>query len=791
MRTYLSVFLLLVTLLSACKGSKPKQESPAADNEFREAYAQAASLEKEATSRLMHLDRLDRKQETSQETSEEEAQLLESDRHLNQAIEGLYARSWSKEAGSGSDSALRAALLHWTTLVRRAFMQGLHTRVHGLENDPDCAGDLVGDGMLLRYFEAVLAHRETDAALALTDLARQSACLGVSQSDQLANVLAGTFEELRAFLRLQGHEDLVPFVVQAGSNPLLLFYDVEKYRGLDTPLARWFRDHRDILSEGADFGRNPARWHGLWLYDRRSGRLIGYRETLKPADENDVNLGQFFQSIVEPENLGDYGCSFAEMVERGAGSLGYFCGGSTCRQETRPASGGVSAGRSPWRRSDRAVDTTVGGMTNLDVIYGRAVCDAGADGRDPSGATPKCGSEDRYGGNRAADAVRCLSEQVVRPGTEGFHCLAESGGRCADPGGKLIKDLQLTSFAGIKVGPKCTLSVGMGDVKQAEWEAEKLRKEREARQKEIDRLKEVIQKMDDAMAEDKALQEGFDDDAARAFDSYKEAKKAAEETGRDPNTDPDVQEAYQRAQEAARKAAEAREATNSTRRTAAALQAKALEDLKKKEKEDAEKRKEEDKKKQQAGKDGGNKRCDRDNPNCDSCTGMSQAARDTLGCIEAALSEAQQDPLGGHGGCDPLRCDPIEPDPGASGSRACFEVIANDPVAATSKFCWAVQCAQGQTPATGPNGCSCRVGGGSLQPTQTGGVQNFCAQMHCSEGSPVYQNGRCSCGGEGTTVGGAIGTNRGGLGGPPVPKRFSPVLGAPPSFSEVRYGPRP
>lgn len=785
---------VVVTLLATCASAQsPPQSTPSADIERDEAYARAVALEKETARRTVQLDRklmrrladererqmqldLKLKKGSARKTQlrmsepralvprDEEQQLLEADMNINYALEGLYTTAWKNVSG---EDELRAALLHWTVLVRRALMQDFHTRVPGLEKDPDCVGDIVGDGLLQRYFDAVLAHQETAAALALADLARQSACLGVDQSKQLASALVSTFEELRVFLRLHGHEDLVPYVVQAGSGPLLLFHDVEKYRGTDAPLSRWFREHRDILIEGVESGRQPARWHGLWLYDRRTGRLFGYKVTATPVDENDVNLSRFFASITTLENLGRANCSFAEMVERGMGPLGYFCAGSTCGRDT--------GGRRPIDAGTPSTKTGLEmlGLGAVEKTLDLTICGA-ADGQGDRSNTPKCGDDARSGnGSRAADSVRCLTKQVVNAGTEGFHCFGEAAGQCSNPLGNLVKNFQAQQMAGVKIGPACARSSGsstgsgMGDLKAAEWEKERKEQLLAALDQFVKDMSEMVQK--------KASE------ASKAVATAREVEEAAKAAGRDLATEPIVVAA----REAAAKAVQAKLEAHDAFEKALSLRTTVKDELKKLEKEREDKEK-------KAKETGGTKHCMPGSETCDdSCSAMSQAARDTLACVQAALSGEKKSPTRKPGSCDPTNCDPIEPSATAAGTLICFDAIGKEAGTAVSKHCWAMRCPAGQTPVGGANGCTCQDGGGGLQSTQTGGGMNdFCTKMLCSEGTPTYRDGHCTCsgdGGGGVGTRGGIKTNLGGYGGP-IPKKMLPVLGGPSTYSDVRLG---
>jgi hypothetical protein len=112
-----------------------------------------------------------------------------------------------------------------------------------------------------------------------------------------------------------------------------------------------------------------------------------------------------------------------------------------------------------------------------------------------------------------------------------------------------------------------------------------------------------------------------------------------------------------------------------------------------------------------------------------------------------------------------------------------------DAGAVMAKSCWSMRCAEGQTPVAGSNGCTCQPGDGLRPVGAGGGVKNFCTQILCSEGAPTFRDGHCTCGGDGTSGSGPGGvkTNVGGFA-IPLPKKLPPVLGAPSTYSDVRYG---
>ncbi|MDP9415886.1 MAG: hypothetical protein M3Q08_17745, partial [Pseudomonadota bacterium] len=462
-----------------------------------------------------------------------DAALFEIDAALSHKLGDVY-KNMAQGAASNNTSVVRAALLHWEILLRRRFMSGLHTAVVGLNQDQECSGDLLQDGMFSAYFDAVLstsAGKEQAAVDALAQLARQSACISERQSQELAARAVTCFEELSVFLRVNGLERLVPAVVAALASPLLLFYDVEKDRGPEAPLSRWFTTNREALVQAVRTQRFPAVWHGLWLYDRRTGRLFGYRSGSK-SDENHVDLETFVTSIVSQDNLGQYGCSFSEMIERGVGPLGYMCVGSECsdrdsRAESREPRLPGRAGRAAHRRRRRgltgatflspglvAENLCTGNGNAAGKGPGRDACHDSRDVADPLRLDPTiaCLSRPLLGGTATERAVRCL---------------AEATGRCAKPVDSLVKHLEEVSFPGVKLGKDCQLSNPDGQTEDDEKRAEQ-----EAAKKEYEKAEAENAKAQEEAAKAEAAAKAAADKAAEAEKALSDAKILKEEGDR-------------------------------------------------------------------------------------------------------------------------------------------------------------------------------------------------------------------------------------------------------------------
>lgn len=621
-----------------------------------------------------------------------------------------------------SEAALRTALTSWTEKLRAALAPGFHTVVEGLVDDPDCAGDMFADRLFEHYFDALFMKTDDQRAAivaALSALARQSACLGTRQSAILASAIYAAYGQVRDQLHQSGSDDVIPYLAQAVSQPILLFHDVEKYRGAKAPLARWFAENREYLTQGVVAKRHPAMWHGLWLYDRRSGRLLGYHHTPRPWDENDIDLTRFWSSVSSMENLGEYTCSFVEMVGRGATSFGYFCGGSKCAKQA------AEAGNTKETVAKGSTTLGKGSMQEAatqDQPPGSSdTCQESSPGGGDSANGGVCGQGLNIGGDGfASETIRCLTSQIVRPGTEMMKCVSEAMGLCSNPVDKLTKELREAEFAGVKTGANCQISAGMGDVKAAE-------------QKKQDEAAANVEKL--KQAADKAQAE-----AEAALKIAEENQKKVDQAKKDL--------------EAAEKAGTATQADRNAVWLMSGLSAlsnayfsNAVSNMQKADKDylDA-------KHSYEQNYGGGAGRCPVDTPECgnNNCSGMSDSMRQTMDCVKKAAEAETRDPFAfQHGGCDPRNCDPIEAAPGGRSSALaqCFAPMDEGVDAAVTKHCWAVDCARGTDTALSASGmCSC-------QPPQQGSpdshLRGMCDTMHCAEGSPKAGPMGCTC--EGST----------------------------------------
>jgi hypothetical protein len=327
---------------------------------------------------------------------------------------------------AGHERITRTAVLHWAHLVRQHLRTPLHTAVPAFADDAQCTGSVIGDAVFVDYADAVgdprHEQRVETVVEALRDLARHIACLGQAQTEQLATQMAIAFDDVRLTLVANGLDSAIPYVAQAISVPMLLVHEVERQHGDDAPLAHWFRDHEAVLVEGAVTRHHPASWHGLWLYDRMTGRLRGFRTTDKVIDENEIDLVSFFHTLAEPTRE-DSRCSFAEMVQRGASGGRYHCNGRLCRDSHDPTCLTPGAGDS----------------------------------------APEKGSGVELPALSTSTEIDCISSQAASPSQQQMTCIVEATGLLASPRSMLTKNMQSATLAGIKGGGACTLSDAAAD----------------------------------------------------------------------------------------------------------------------------------------------------------------------------------------------------------------------------------------------------------------------------------------------------------------------------------------
>jgi hypothetical protein len=652
------------------------------------------------------------------------ADLIDQEVRLNRTLELLY-RAGAADAGNPESQALmfQAVTGHFLVALRRAVGPVLHTEVPALAADPDCRGDLMADGTLGAYF-AALASGSGGADLSgpvapLRDLARLGACLSERQSALLAAGYVRAFGEVADFLRQNNQDDLIETLAGAVSAPFFLTYDIEKRRGPMSPLARWFVERQNTLIGQVETGRLPSVWHGLWLYDWRSGRLVGFRHSGNPSGENEVDLVRFLRSVADPVSLGDHSCPFADMVMRGADWQGYFCGGRIC------APPDVAATLRAPRPGLIAAFVEPLSPGSLPASCGRAdnSVESAKDGGDPRCLPHHAGAAV----SRADAAVTCVTASLVHPGTETFACLTESTGLCGNPVDRFTKDLTRSAMAGVKVPPGCAVSEGDGTgAKTPETKRDQA-------------LKDAQDKLDKQLAENAAnlsdnpdlkAMADLDAEIAHAADVIAAENQYESDSISSAANLHDLNEAYK-----------AIKASNAEAFLAGKLTERQWEGK------DAKLDREFNKKygKLQSKPTGSTKQtpsCSLELGDCgtSSCTAIGEAVKNTLDCVAHALDQMKPDP---DRLCPPDVCTEFDPGVPAPAAMQCYGTLIDSPKHVLARQCWATTCGPGFATVARGSGCGCEPEGGSAGLAALG---NACTFVRCSEGEPTLRaSGQCSC----------------------------------------------
>ena len=715
---------------------------------FRRAYAQARTAESDLTATVIGLDDRVRRAafRFSPDLSRQEAELHARDLALNRALERAYALALRRGDAASDADLTRTALLHWSSLLRRRSMGKWHTVVPGLVDDARCRGDLIGDEMLQKYFDTLFDTSDTSrnerlAVAALAELARQSACLGQQQTAILASNLYWSFAEVRSFLTANNLQRIIPAVVEAGAAPLLLFYDVEKDRGPGSPLARWFTENERQLVQGAVTQRIPMTWHGLWLYDRRSGYLRGFRINRRPVDENEADLVALFASIVRTENLGDFSCPFSEMLQRGPSEHGYLCAAASCQKAAEMAG---ANNRIPGVARPNISRVAFGHSLSF---FNQITCSEGRGDRTGSSGGGPCAAGRPPGGRESLTALfNCVANLRMNADQRFMRCLAEATGRCSNPVDRYTKNIQDAYYRGVPLGA-CTISgtqrgTGTSDppgtlytddgiplYPLVDYEAnyEAALKNEESAENGVDLAEKHLDDADAAMKEAMKDSSGSEEAQKKMQDAYRTLEL--------------VQEALKKAKQEAEEAKKKREA--------------AEKDLK-----DAQEKTDESKKAAEG-------RCPKDTPECgdNRCTAMSAQMMALQSCADArAAWEQPKVP-----GVEPFDPSPDSPDTSAA-AALCFDAGGTK---LTNERCWAVRCTEnGTTSRTAAGDCVCgpSISEGGIG---TAGDVFMCGGfLNCPEGS--FQEGcRCVSYGNNPPFPG------------PTPKGALLSVSAPPTYSDV------
>lgn len=375
------------------------------------------------------------------------------------------------------DEPLRAAVEQLQVELRRFLGPDWHTVVDDLRTMPGCAGDVIGDRLVAAAGETMIAatsDRDEQAA-ALGRFSAQLACLATQQNAFLDATLTASYEIVATRLRRAGLERLVPAFTRLVAPLQVLVLDTVKHRGENAFAWHWFVDHRDELLDEVDRLGWPTE-NVVWLYDRISGRMIGFPPCAGAATGRCVDLAAFIRSLADPRALGLGDCALSGMVAAGprtaGGSSVYACPSLDC---TAPASGGgkgagAKGGRSalgglgaffggstppdvsrlPWSQLSSQDITTMRGFSCGGASGGAGGGAGGGSGSDNGGGTQgPGGSLGNWGGDR-----ECFDQALNAP-RDPFHAYA----RCAigaTGAGPSLADPLSQALQGVPMGSQCS-----------------------------------------------------------------------------------------------------------------------------------------------------------------------------------------------------------------------------------------------------------------------------------------------------------------------------------------------
>jgi hypothetical protein len=557
---------------------------------------------------------------------DDESKLTET--FLLQALTAGY--SADPASADGQTTIVRTALVEWAARVRHELGDDLHTAVPALSEDPECAGSMIGDHDLIDYVDAVTRQepRERDVITALDRLSRHLGCLGEVQSMRLAEAMTSGFTDVRFGLERNQLAETIPYVVQATSVPMLLVHEIERRRGEDAPLSRWFAEYADLLREGAVLRHHPSSWHGLWLYDRSTGRLHGFRVADKAEDNNAVDLAAFFEFVAHPKPY-DVRCGFSEVVRRGTSDGNYLCQAAAC------ARGELDAAT-----CENKVDGGGGGDSNSDgfSIPGLAM----------------------------SETMACVTAQSISPNEKQLSCVSEATGFASKPLGAATKEMQQVGMAGAKVGGNCDLM----DQAWRDYERRNARAQASYEytvQTYTDMLTNEIEKLKPLQA---ANNIELDKDPTS---SEAAATQAAVDAQEEAIAKAAALLAEKTAAAAAKREADRKAALEALRKAQAAAStgSGAGSDSG-----------------SGAGSDSDDDRCVEGSDRCgNGCSAITAQIQAVLDCAMAETTPESRNPLRGCG----LACDPVDPEKPDSG-MLCLETLAKNPTSTVSAACWSVRC---------------------------------------------------------------------------------------------------
>lgn len=724
---------------------------------------------------------------------------------LSRTINALYAAP-VKSSQRGIDLLPLTALVlfDYARLTREHLGKPVHTLVRRLTDQPFCAGDLVMDRLLWRYFEAALRVQrdgtaaEAEAALALRQIAIQTSCLGERQLFEFDAALSDAARELTGRLDAANlgavGDAAAPFILQVR----LLILDADKHLGGDSPGLLWFLQQDSLRRQMRTQALRPLE-QVLWLYDRRSAALAALKThcTSGTLGTACINLSVFLDSLTRPVAFGFGECSMLEMVEGGVRSIGgvpaYTCTPGVCGTPT-------SEGRMPMTGLAQSFNTAFGRGSGYQLPTLPGTTPFGVE--LPDARKNLCGNAGGFGGRNGGagdggpgmgpggDKLACvLGERAARTAAliPGMACISRFVA-ATSPLAPPNESMQATAYAGIPRG--CEIGdpaggdggtsgntadgmnpmdpmgadAGTADGKKTAADLQKQAKDLAAEIKKdpakMADLKKAIKDASGVDVTDKQITDALNRLANGEVTTSPiiiDGKIANAATDADGNITFYLGKMNDRS-DADNRQTMLHELVHSVmnvaneQRHANLILIKSLEDTPSSRKTAQEYRDKIEKDDEQIRKhwkltNGSNKRCVQDDVNCNnSCNGMSKQTQQALACLADALNPQTVPPRPAD-----LVTDPIEPTSSSGQFTKCFDDGLDIGGVVAARQCSAVRCANDQL---GMKSGQCCQTGGALNSGGLGAQQReICTQVRCEASVGMAgaatggDLGLCGCGG--------------------------------------------
>jgi hypothetical protein len=327
-------------------------------------------------------------------------------------------------ATDGAPGSLDHILLATAISIRRRVDVPLHTTLGDGATSPFCRGDLIVDGTVTSYLEAMSHSDSRTAANALADVDRQLQCVSLRAARSLDGAIAGALASIDSqplAMRRAVRGRMLPLVV--------LVADATKIGG-PSALGGEIRSH---LSEYAAGFRDPSgipNVFGIWLNGGTGAKLVRVTRFCETGIARGCVSGQgVLAGLTNPVNVGLGDCPLLSMVSGGFRSgIGYSCPDAMCEAARAPVSAPGVTPRLLTARASRAGATPFGAsLASLKGPEGSSWCAPGMGARAPGGPGAGANAGAGIGAGMTADAsptLSCVVDELQGQRSKALACAA-------------------------------------------------------------------------------------------------------------------------------------------------------------------------------------------------------------------------------------------------------------------------------------------------------------------------------------------------------------------------------